>query len=400
VVVTTTNLGTITLGAGYLLSGRAVRAGGLPVSNVGLIVIDGPSGVPVEQVQTKTNAFGQFNLAMPQHECELRLDATTQAIVLGSRFFELDPSAAVALGDILLPPGALVTGHVQRTNGMPVAGVDLDFDKVASGNGVYVPDDNSDALGNFAVVVALNTYDVSFCPEPTALLASHLIAGQTITGPTNFGTITLADGKRLFGTVLDHRGAPAFQVDVDVFVSATGTPVPLCNDNTNASGAYSVFVPAGTYDVVFTPAAAGAAIGGDWHRGVVVAADTQLNGMLPARGHGNSFGGPLPNGGGILVPLVDAGHAPRTRGASDPGDAALRLTLAGDELVVSGARPGQGLLLALGSPRGPSTVVSLSPASGDGRSTLALDPTLPGAAWLRVFSVDGRDASVPYRLRR
>jgi hypothetical protein len=402
VVVTTTNLGTITLEAGVLLTGRAVRAGSIPVANVALVVIDGPSGVPVEQVQTKTNAFGQFNLAIPQHECELRLDATSQAIVLGSRFFELDPTGTVALGDILLPPGALVTGHVQRSSGLAVAGVDLDFDKVASGNGVYVPDDNTDNLGNFSVVVALNTYDISLCPNPASLLASQLLAGQTISTTTNLGTITLADGKRLFGTVLDSHGAPAGQVDVDVFVHATGAPVPLCNDNTSASGAYSVFVPAGTYDVVFTPAAAGSAIGGDWHRNVVVSADTQLDGMLPARGHGNSFTDPLPFAGGILVPIAPGARGPRTRAGLPPGSGTgtgLVLSLADGDLVVDGGNPGARLLLLVGSEFGPQTGLLLPPGGADGRTRWPID-RLPTRTWLRVVSPDGRSASALHRLQR
>jgi len=333
VVVTTANVGTITLGAGVLLSGRAVRTGSIPVSNVTLTVIDGPTGQPITQVQTKTNAFGQFNLAVPAHPIELQLDATSSAFVLGSRSLERSPTGALALGDVQLPPGALVFGHVQRSNGTAVNGADLDFVKLAGGNSVFVPDDNTDAGGNFAVVVPVGLYDVEFCPRTADALASKRLMSVNITGQTTLPTVVLDPGQQLFGTVLDAHGQPAQGVDVDVFLSSTGAPVPLCNDDTSAGGTYSVFVPAGTYDVVFTRNGAANEIGGDLHQNVVVAGATQLDGMLDPLGHGNS--GEPTSSGGTRQPLV---HGPAT--APAPAPIGLTLTDAGDTLELVGAEPG------------------------------------------------------------
>lgn len=399
VVVTTTNLGTITLGAGVLLTGRAVQAGSIPVANVPLQVIDGLSGNAVLQDQDKTNAFGQFNLAVPLHASELRLDAS--GFVLGSRAFSLDPSGPVALGDILLPQAATVTGHVQRSNGTPVDGADLDFEPVAGGAEPYVPDDNSDVAGNFSVVVALGTYDISFCPNPADRLVTQLLSGQAITTTTNLGTIVVGDGLRLFGTVLDQRGAPAGNVDVDVFVSASGAPVPLCNDNTNAGGVYSVFVPIGTHDVVFTRSGGGYAIGGDWHRNVAVNADTQLDGML-ARGYGHSVTGPLHSGGTVVVPLVTSWRPHRPLGAPPPGGAPSPVVLTGaeHELQVEGLAPGRRALVLAGSEGSPTFVWALPGTDSEGRTSFALARLPASCAWLRVISPGGGGASALLRLPR
>jgi hypothetical protein len=402
VVTATTNLGTIALGAGVLLSGRTVRTGNLPVANVTLLLIDGPTGVPLTEVQAKTNAFGQFNLAAPLHACELRLDATSSAFVLGSRFFELVPSAAVPLGDVLLPPGALVTGHVQRANGTPVAGVDLDFDKAATGHGVYVPNDNTNVSGNFSVVVAKNTYDVEFCADPVDLLATRVLTNRSITTTTNLGTIVMSAGVKLFGTVLDAHGHPAGKVDLDAFVHATGAPVPTCHDDTNASGAYSIVVPTGTYDVVFTPAGAGAAIGGDWHRNVIVAGTTQLDGTLSPNGYGNSFAGPPPFGP-TIVPLVAAGTGPRAAPIAGVPTLSLTPVSEGAALLVEGLAPAaRAWLLVAATPGGVLTRWPLAPSDEHGRTRLTLAPLGLDEGYLRVV-VPGRErdsASTVYRLER
>lgn len=293
VVVTTTNLGIVTLGAGVLLSGRTIRTGNIPVSNVTLTVIDGPTGDPVLQVQTKTNAFGNFNLAVPAHAIEFQLDANSSAFVLGSRAFDRSPTGNTAMGDIFLPPGALVTAHVQRANGTAVNGADFDFRRLGRARDAFVPGDNTNALGDISVVVAVGTYDVEVCPKLSDALPAKAVLGAAITTTTNLGTIVIPNGFELFGTVLDAHGFPAGQVDVDAFVSASGVEVPLCRDNTDGTGAYSVYVPPGTYDVRFRPAGSGAPIGTDVHYDVVVGSPTQVDGQLPPRGHGNSFDGPV-----------------------------------------------------------------------------------------------------------
>lgn len=301
VVATTTNLGTVTLGAGVLLSGRTVRNGTIPVANVTLTVIDKLTDLTVTQVQTKTNAFGQFNLAVPPHAIELQLDANTSAFLLGSRSKELAPSADRALGDIQLPPGALVTAHVQRANGVALNGADFDFVNLATGRTAFVPNDNTNTLGNLSCVVPVGTWEIEICPRAVDALPAKALHGVVIAGTTNLGTLVVPNGVRLFGTVLTAHGNLASGVDVDVFDAVTGVEVPLCGDDTNASGAYSVYVPVGTYDVLFLRNGAGAAIGGDLHTNVVVNALTQLNGQLPLRGNGNSFGG-TPRDGGLSTP--------------------------------------------------------------------------------------------------
>ncbi len=281
-VVGTTNMGTIALPAGVSLSGRAVKSGSIPVANVLLAVIDGPTGGPILLGDMETNALGQFNVAVPAHAIELQLDATTTGQALASKALELSPSGNTALGDILLPPGFTVTGHVQKTGGSPVAGADLDFVLVSSGDKAFTPHDNTDSSGDFSVVVAAGTYDIEVCPKAADALAANAYFDRVISGNVNVGTLTLQNGVVLSGTITDSVAAPLQGADVDVTNSSTGQAVILCGDNTDASGAYSVRIPTGTFDVTFSlPPLCTSGLGQDQHLGVVVNGNTVLNGMLP-----------------------------------------------------------------------------------------------------------------------
>jgi len=316
VVAGTVNLGNVTCGAGVLLTGRAVRLTSTPVANVTLSVIDGPTGAPVLQNQLKTNAFGTFSLAVPAHEIELRLDATTSAFVLGSRALVRTPTGALALGDVHLAAGAVVTGHVQRTNGSAVAGCDLDF-KNANGHDVYVPNDNTVANGNFSVVVPKGIYTVRFTAKLSDLLATKELLNTNLSANTNLGNVVMNAGVKLFGTVRKASGALAPHVDVDAFDHVTQLKIPLGRDNTDAAGAYAVVLPTGTYDIKFLRDGAGAAIGADWHRNVVVAAQTQLDGQLPSHGYGGTYSGPLPPR--TTTPLVAGAGGGKAAGAGGHG---------------------------------------------------------------------------------
>jgi 5-hydroxyisourate hydrolase-like protein (transthyretin family) len=297
VVVTTTNIGTVALGAGVLLSGRAVRGASLPVANVTLEVLDAATQLPITQVQTKTNAFGNFNLAVPEQPIEFRLDPSSSAFVLAARRFERTPSGLLAMGDIKLPAGAVLTGHVQRTNGTPVSGVDFDFRKVGNANDSFVYNDNTNVAGNFSLVVPLGTFDIQVCPKPLDLLVAQHFTGVSVTGSASLGTLVLAAGVELHGTVLNANGQPEKGIDVDVLHATSGAEIPTCNDNTDASGAYSVVVPVGTYDVRFQRSASGGLVGIDLHDNVIVSGTTLLDGQLPAHAGANSYGGPIGDAG-------------------------------------------------------------------------------------------------------
>jgi hypothetical protein len=294
----TAAMGTIQMEPGVAVLGRVVRAGALPVGNVDLHVIDGNTGLEVPLRQLKTSATGDILICVPAHPVELRLDASSAIPVLASQAYDLNLSVATDLGDLVLPPGITISGTVRRPSGAVVPGVDLDFRDPVTGAKEYTPGDNTNASGNFAVVVAAGTYDIEFCPPAGVPLAGLMLFGQVLNTSTSIGFVTLPNGILLSGNI-SLGGNPVEGADVDAFYTSNGVEAVLCSDNSDAAGNYSVYIPAGTYNIVFTPPPCGGA-GQDIHPNVNIVSATVLNGILP----GSSASSSVFVGDGINLDLV------------------------------------------------------------------------------------------------
>jgi hypothetical protein len=283
VVVGTTNLGNVVLPTGVSLSGRTENVSGLPVANVDVDVVHQGTNQQVLLQGDITNAFGNFTIAVPTTPIEVRFKTAGIVPTLAPTALQLTLSVNTNLGDITLQPGLSLSGTVQRSGGAAVSGADIDVLLSATGDKLFTPGDNTSATGSFSVVVAAGTYDIEVCPNPANLLVGKELLGVVVSGNTNVGIITLQGGVVLSGTIRDFLSAPVQGADVDVRDSGTGVGVVTCNDNSNASGNYSVVVPTGTFDVIFSPPGPGCSsgLGLDVDLGVVIAGNTVHNGVLP-----------------------------------------------------------------------------------------------------------------------
>ncbi|MFO0981910.1 MAG: hypothetical protein U1E76_09245 [Planctomycetota bacterium] len=187
---------------------------------------------------------------------------------------------------------------MQRQNGSAVVGADFDFFDAATGEKQYTPNDTTDAAGNIDTVVKAATFNVKIDPVITDKLVSKLLTNVVIGGPTDLGTQVLDPGFYLQGTVQDSRGAKIAAVNLNVFVSGTGTEIPLANtDKSDANGFYQVVVPAGTFDLLH--AAGRAALQTSITLGRSISSDTTNNVTLldcPAPSH---YGTGTPGSGGF-----------------------------------------------------------------------------------------------------
>jgi hypothetical protein len=310
VITGTRNLGTLQLAPGIALSGRIQTQSGAPVGGVTLEVVDESTGAVVPLANDRSNAFGNFNLAVPAGMLELRLDATSVLTpVLASRRLALAPAASTNLGNITLPPGFTVTGHVQRSaDATAVGGVDLDLVDVATGEKLFLPHDNTSALGDFSVVVPAGTYDVELCAPFASRLVGKVLRNQVVSTSLALGTIALAPGFVLSGTIRSFSGT--LQAGADVDVRSAGASVLTCSDNSNASGAYAVIVPAGTLKVTLHPPSFTLSLGSDVHKNVLVSADLTLDGTLPFCAPAANYGAGLAGTGGVVPHLAVSGGTP------------------------------------------------------------------------------------------
>ncbi len=283
VVVGATDLGVVVLPAGISLHGRLVDVNGVPVEAVNLDVRILSTGADVLLQADRTGRDGLFNIAVPA-STPLELLCKTNAVTstMAPRALTLTLTADTDLGDLTLQPGFFLTGSVERSGGLPVAGAKLDvFDSVSRVN-LFTPTNRTNANGVFSVVIPAATYSLEICASAASLLVAQEVFGVAVASDTDVGTLTMQEGVRLSGTITDFTGAPAQNADVDVRSATTGLAVLLCGDNSNAAGAYSVIVPTGTFHVLFTPAGGCASgLGQDDNRGVLISGDTVLDGVLP-----------------------------------------------------------------------------------------------------------------------
>ena len=156
------------------------------------------------------------------------------------------------LGLTALPAAAAtITGQVLDEQGLPVAGVNLDFIVVATGQDQSVNNDSTDATGHYTVVVPPQIYDVYFVPPPAKRLAGH-VAPNVNLNVNQTVNVTLEEAWLVHGRVLrGDNGLGAAGVDLDFDDLATGEKIFTPGDNTNSSGFYNVLVPRGIYQVSF-----------------------------------------------------------------------------------------------------------------------------------------------------
>lgn len=314
VIVGTTNIGTVTLPPGYRLLGRVLRTGGLPVGGVQIETVPALTGVRYTPENNLTDGFGNYSVAVPRGEIELRFDATDVITpVLVSLAIPMNMTANVNIGDRTLIPGFRVSGTVRRADLTPVAGADIDAEDVATGEKIYTPGDNTNPSGAFSVVVPPGTFEVEVCPEGNDLLVADVqiaVVASNVTLPV----FTLQSGVILFGLV-SGSGSPVAGVDLDVIDTVSGLPVTTCNDNTAESGVYGVVVPNGTYDLSFRPPL-DTAFATTRVNGVVVAGMTQVNVALDACPPATSYGVGLAGTGGA-VPVLSSTGGPLRAGNSE-----------------------------------------------------------------------------------
>jgi hypothetical protein len=254
-VIAITEMGLVQLPQGFVLNGKAVDENNLPVAGVKLIIEDLATGDILALPGSTTGLFGTFAFALAAGDYAMVLDTinATGLGVLAPRRIEVSVTDYTPLGLLVLEPGFLVTARFLDAGGSPVQGVDMDAEDRLTGDKVLTLHDNSDGNGEMSVVLPRGRYDLELCPFGSPNLVAAEISPANVGADLALGNIVLVDGVQLTGTVTDFNGAPVLAADLNLRDQALGTPIALCQDNSNAAGVYSVMVPPGTYEVTVTP---------------------------------------------------------------------------------------------------------------------------------------------------
>ncbi len=335
VVAGTKNMGTITLVAGVSVVGTTKNSAAVPVGNVKVDVFNATTGAKYHMKGNVTNAFGNFNLAVPANT-PLRSQLLTNGVVgqvLVPREMLGTVTGATNLGVMTMQTGFHVTGTVRTQTSAPVSGADIDVTDLATGNTLFTPGDNTNSLGIFDVVVPAGTFDLEVNRPGALVLVGVDVDNLAVSAATNVGILTMRNGVFLSGTVRDRFGAVVQGADVNVYEASTGLSVALGSDNTNVAGFYSVVVPTALLHVVFSPPGIPHILAKDRHNFVNVTVNTILDGRLPgAPGHVTQH----PN---LPKPYLPLGSGTPGTGGSVPHIRVVASGTAEVTLWVSGGRP-------------------------------------------------------------
>ncbi len=279
VVSGTANMGNVGLTHGVSISGQLRDPSAMGVAGVNIDVID-VFGNNIDLLNDTSSATGNFSLAVPLGPIELRFDTTSVVgQTLAPKALELSLFSNTSLGIVNLEQGFLLTAIVRGPGNLPIDNCDLDVHEWSSGTQLYTPGDNTNASGFVDTLIPAGNFTFEFCPPFAQQLVAGLVGPQTVSGATNLGIVNLVSGVVLSGTIRDHLNAPVVGADVDLSISATGSKIPTCDDDSGPGGAYQVVVPTGTFTVRFSPPLFASC--SEFEYNVVIGGNTALDGVLP-----------------------------------------------------------------------------------------------------------------------
>ncbi len=259
-VAGTANMGSVRLEFGFPVSGQVVNNANVALVNANIDVYDQATGVKLYTPGDGTDLLGNFTVTVPVGTCRVRVKPPSGVILVSIERRNVVVNAAVALGQIALQPGVLITGIViDGTTLAPVPDVDLDITEALSGLDVVTPDDNTTSTGTFSVIAPPTLLHVAFDPPAGNSLLGKVTLNLYAPGPRNLGTVTLARGSLVRGRVLAPGNVPIANADLDVEVG--NYEVYLSHDKTDANGNFEIVVPDGAYRFMVEPPAAVGVIG-------------------------------------------------------------------------------------------------------------------------------------------
>ncbi len=332
VVAANLALGVTTLHPGRLVSGTVRTPALAAAAGVDLKFVDRATQHRVYLSKDVTTAAGTYAVRVPPgtYDIDFRPPATSAFADAERLGLVVGASDVAGLVDNLRT-GFAITGTVRDKRNNKIKNVDIDVYDACTGERLATAHDNTDANGNYSVVVPAGTWTFNYDPPACVALESVRSPGTIVDRSRSFGTEQLKDAVAVSGIVHGPDGLPLADAKLKFYdVTAAGAPrQATTHDRTAADGSFSVLVPTGTYDVNVEPPAGqpilvghlnSVAVGGPMSLGLVTLAAGQfVSGHVTAPG-----GAPVLN---VNVNVVDALTRVSQRIAHDGTDAAGNFTI-------------------------------------------------------------------------
>jgi hypothetical protein len=150
--------------------------------------------------------------------------------------------SVAVLGSAVAAHAANVNGLVTTTNGVPIPGIDLDVFEHVTGNEIDLLDDDTDADGNFDMLVPDGRYRIRFQPVAGLPLVAREFEYYALAGVVNW-TVEMEVGVFVSGTVVGPGGTPIAGAEISATRTDTEADLYSPFDETDIAGAFSFVVP-------------------------------------------------------------------------------------------------------------------------------------------------------------
>ena len=263
----------------FRLRGRLQAAqSGVPVANVDIDVVQVATEHDIPMSNDATDSGGDYEVGVPGGIVDVIFRSPEGNGLASTIIRNVNITDDTDL-NALLPAGIVLSGRVRQPGGSGVANVDFDIESIATGLEVPVFDDDTDAFGDYTLVLPAGSYKLDVNPGRGVRLVAQVLASVQVphAGPLD---VMLAPGVLLSGRVIDHISNPWKDVDLDVRIPNTLNEIVTPGDDTDALGNYMVTVPPGTYDLAFNVPPGIPVVGRVYEDVVVGPGDTVFDALL------------------------------------------------------------------------------------------------------------------------
>lgn len=290
VVITKDTTINVTLFPGITISGQVKDQSNTPVANVDLDVIDTLTQLKLSISGDVTDQNGNYSIRIPVGV----YDITYEPLLISTHLVPQKLAGLSLANDttinVSLISGKILSGKVSNQSSQGIPLVDLNVTNSATQQRLFTPSDNTDASGNYALVIPAGTYDIDFnTPTGTRYVAKSL-SNQVITIDKTLN-VTLATGFYISGKVSDPLNSGVASVKIGADYTYTGQEQLITNKLTDGAGNYQIVLPSGLFRLSFDPPLA-SGLAGTYLYDVNVFKDTVINVTLP---NGVSLSGTVTN---------------------------------------------------------------------------------------------------------
>jgi hypothetical protein len=241
----------IAMESGFFVNGTVTGPGGSPVVNADLDAVDALTRQVIVTPGDNTNAFGQYSILVPPGTLDFRVQPQA-----ADKLLPAEQTGVVIQKDttinFTLQAGVTVSGFVRDDFLAAVPGTDIDVRNPVTGDKLLLSNDNTDALGAYAVLIPAGTFDIDYQPPVISGLAPVRLAGVTVTADTAIN-VTVPSGITLSGLVRGPGLFPVSGVDIDVKDAVSGVDIPVVGDQTDVAGQFTIVMPVGAMLVEIEP---------------------------------------------------------------------------------------------------------------------------------------------------